>query len=179
MQQMKLAGRQRHVVPVQADVACGRIERHTAMEDHRIGPSAPPAQKRADACAQFVQIEGLDEIVIGPGIEPGDARGRRIACAQDENRHVVLAGAQALQHFDAIDARKAQIQNDEIVHAAGRLFERIGAGPHPVDRIAFVAQAFLHSTPNQAIVFDEEQAHGSCSRGDTTVEIDRQTLTLH
>ena len=142
-------------------------------------PATAPAQERANARTELDKIEWLGEVVVGAGVESGNARGRRVPGTDDEHGDVILLGSHPPQHLDAIGGGQPEIQNHEVVHAACDLGERRGAIANPVHRIAFVAQGFLYPAPDQAIIFDEEQPHQEHRQNGTTGEDGEQTLTLH
>jgi hypothetical protein len=50
-----------------------------------IDPAWTPLQ-RPDARHQLAEVEGLDEVVVGAGIEALDAIGRRVARGQHQER---------------------------------------------------------------------------------------------
>ncbi len=126
------------------------------MRNDRIGPAAPPPEQCTDARAQLVQVEGFDEIVVSSSIQASNACMRSVARAHDENGHEVGAGPQPFQHLDAIRARKPEVEDHEVVHAGGRLRQRFGAIAHPIHGVALVAQGFLHTAADEAIVFNEQ-----------------------
>ena len=68
------------------------------------------AQQRADARGELVQIEGLDEVVVGARIQALHAIGDRIACGDDEHRQRLTARAQRLQQLQAVAPGQPQIE---------------------------------------------------------------------
>jgi hypothetical protein len=52
------------------------------MGDHRLGPSRMPPGERAHARRQLVEIERLDQVVVGAGVQPGDPIGDGVAAVR-------------------------------------------------------------------------------------------------
>ena len=69
LQQRELARRQRDLRAVAGDAVRGRVEHHAQVLDERRRAAGAAPQQRADARGQLVQVEGLDEVVVGAGIE--------------------------------------------------------------------------------------------------------------
>jgi hypothetical protein len=70
------------------------------------------AQGVGHAQAEFVHIEGLDEVIVRPEFERAQARGLIAELADDDDRDVAgaRAGAQRLAHLQAGHVRQAQIE---------------------------------------------------------------------
>ena len=85
-EQRELARRERHFHPVAGHAVRGRIEPQAEVLNARGAASGLAAQQRADARRELVEIEGLDEVVVGARIEPGHPVGDRIARGDDEHR---------------------------------------------------------------------------------------------
>src|SRR5262249_26467469 len=67
VKKMKLARGERDVLSVARHASCSGIQRDAPMRNDRIGPPAAATEQGADARAQLVEVEWLDEIVIGTG----------------------------------------------------------------------------------------------------------------
>ena len=68
---------------------------------------------------ELVEAERLDEIVVGAGIEPGDAVGDGIARGDDQHAHLVAGAPDFLQEVEPALARQAEVEEDEAVRAVG------------------------------------------------------------
>ena len=112
---------------------CGAPGPASAARRTSIGGTAPgmPAQHRAHARNQLVQVEGLEHVVVGAGVEAGDA----VAHARRARRRSAPAPccprAQRVQHSHAVLARQAQIENRQVVLAQRRERARRRARPAP------------------------------------------------
>ncbi len=136
----------------------------------RRGPAGVAARDRADARVQLVEVERLDEIVVGAGVEAGDAIAARVARRQHDHRGPVLARPQGTQDVEAVarDARprarrvpgrQAEVEEDEIEALAGERAVGGGRIAHPVDRMALEAKRPLQALADHAVVLDQKQAH--------------------
>jgi len=71
-----------------------------------------------------------------------------------------LPAAQVLQDVDAVLARQAEIEQDEVVVVIGDGTLDGKAVAHPVDRVAVLAQAALDAFPDHLVIFRQQKAHG-------------------
>src|SRR5216684_4489884 len=78
-EQRVLLGGQGQLVAAARDAMRARIEAKVADLDDRILPHSAPTQESAQAGQQLRELERLDEIVIGAGVESFDAVGHRVA----------------------------------------------------------------------------------------------------
>jgi len=132
------------------------------VREQRLGATGMATQHGADARGELVELERLDDVVVGAGIEPGDAIAARVARSDDDHRRRVAAAAQFAQHAETVRgsgrgaARQAEIEQHEI-EALAR--ERRGGGggvANPVDGEALEAKRTLQALADHAIVFDEQ-----------------------
>ena len=70
-----------------------QIQTHTAVFEHRVLDARLPAQQRAQAGQQFLQAEGLGQVVIGAKVQALDAILDRVARTQDDDRLIEAAAA--------------------------------------------------------------------------------------
>ena len=149
-----------------------RVERHAAVREHTLRPPAVAAQHRADAGVQFVEFEGLDEVVVGADIEAAHLVAGAVARGQHDHRRAVLARTQCAQQVQAVSVRRriarlaqraaggqAEVEQHEVEAFARERGVRGGEVAHPVDRMAFEAQRGAQRVADHSVVFDEEQAH--------------------
>jgi hypothetical protein len=127
---------------------------------HGLGAPGGTAQQRADARQQLVQVVGLEHIVVGAGVQPGDAVGLGVARGGDQHRRAVEPGAQRAQHAQAVAARQAQVQHHQVVGVVTQRGVGHVAITHPVDGVMLGAQQVQHGLADHRIVFHQEQAHG-------------------
>lgn len=131
-----------------------RIEREIAMPHERFAPARVTADQRAHAGAEFVEIERLDEIIVRAGVETFHAIRDGIACRDDQHRQRVRAGAQRLQHVEAVALGQAEVEQHQVVGLAADGRERGLAVLHPIDRKAVRAQRLAHALGDHPVIFD-------------------------
>ena len=92
---------------------------------------SPAGRRRSSACSardDLLHGEGLDDVVVGPGLQPADAVVDLVARREHADRHLVAALAQAAQDLEAVEVGHAQVeQDDRRMHALGRLQRRAAA----------------------------------------------------
>ena len=64
-----------------------------------------PPKQRADSRDQLLVRERLDEIVVGAGLETGDAVAHRVPRGQHQHRQLVAVGAEPLADLDPVHSR--------------------------------------------------------------------------
>src|SRR5262249_13665009 len=67
-----LAGGQRHGRAAAADHPGARVDGHVGDADDRVGLAGGPADQGPQAGQQLGQLERLDQVVVGPGVEAAD-----------------------------------------------------------------------------------------------------------
>ncbi|MNW00783.1 hypothetical protein D3C71_1963220 [compost metagenome] len=63
------------------------------MLDQHLGTPDTAPQQGAQACLELVEVERLDQVVIGTGIQAGNAIIEGIPRGKDQHRQAVAAGA--------------------------------------------------------------------------------------
>ena len=129
------------------------------MAQQRIALRLAASEQRAQARLQFPQVERLNEVVVGAGIQPGDAVRHGVARRQDEHRHGIAGGAQALQHLHAGQLRQAEVEHHRIVGLAGQCQLPLAAVLRPVDGEAGLHEAGADAVAEEPVVFDEKDSH--------------------
>ena len=84
------------------------------MPDARIAAPRRTAQHRAHARRHLVEIERLDDVIVGAGIEPLDAISHVVARGDDDDRRRIAPPAQLAQHLEAVASGKTEIEQHEI-----------------------------------------------------------------
>src|SRR5215207_97588 len=105
LQELELALRQIDLTVRALDLVRVGVQRQVADAQRSHPARRAPAQQRAQAGEQLLALERLDEVVVGPDVQAGDARLERVTGREHQNRRVVAVLAQALGDVDAIQAR--------------------------------------------------------------------------
>ncbi|MNO90789.1 hypothetical protein D3C76_823180 [compost metagenome] len=66
------------------------------------------------ACSEFAQIERLEQIVVGAGLQAIDAIGDRVTGREDQHWQFQTVMAQLLQQLEAIFVGQAKIEHHDV-----------------------------------------------------------------
>lgn len=118
VEQFIFLGRQRHRLALIADLLGAGVQADAGVFDQHLGAPGAASQQRPQASLEFGQVEGLDQVVVGPGIQPGDAVFGGIPGGEDQYRQVGAAFTQATQHLQTVHARQAEIEHGQVKRLA-------------------------------------------------------------
>ena len=108
---------------------------------------------------QFVEIERLEQIVVRPGTQPGDAIFHRVTCGQHQHRQGHVIRAPALQQTHAILVGQTEIENHHVTMHCRQRGLGLRCGFHTVHCQAARTQAGLDAVGNQIIIFNQQYPH--------------------
>ena len=77
------------------------------------GAGAGAPQDRAHAREQLAGVEGLRHVIVGADVEAGDAV-RVLAARREHDDGDVVSSADAAAHLEAVDARKHDVEEDDV-----------------------------------------------------------------
>src|SRR6185312_236635 len=89
------------------------IESEIAAGHDRFGAVVGATQLCADARLQFLDLEGLGEVVVSARIEAAHAPVEAGIGGEHDHRHRISATAQVLQHVEPTASRKRKIEDDQ------------------------------------------------------------------
>src|SRR6478735_1285767 len=72
LEHLVLVARQVHARAVDADRLCGQVQADRAAVERRLAPARGAAQQRVDAREQLLDMEGLDQVIVGAGLQALD-----------------------------------------------------------------------------------------------------------
>jgi hypothetical protein len=121
------------------------------------------AQHGAHARAQFLEFEGLEQVVVSACVQAADPVLQRIACGDDDDRRGHAACAHPAQHVQAIAPGQTQIEQHEVDRLGAQGVLGGTAVTHPVHRPAFLAQGRPQAVADHLIVFNQKQTHDNWS----------------
>src|SRR3954454_5070462 len=90
LEQLELALRQLDLARAARDLVRVGVEHQVADPQRRHPAGRPAPQERAHPRQQLLALERLDQVIVGPDVEPLHAGLERIAGGQDQDRRVVL-----------------------------------------------------------------------------------------
>lgn len=143
LQHQEFAARQVERETLDARLAMFAIEGEAA-EPH--GPArhvAGAAQHGAQPRQQFLDGEGLGQIVVRPGIEAGDAVGDLAAGGEQDHRHAprtLGAGAQLRQQAETVAIRQLAVEQHGVMDAVGQGLLRLRQRRHMIEHDVVPAQ---------------------------------------
>ena len=127
--------------------------------DDRVRVAGIAPGDRADARRQFGQVEGLHEVVVGPGIQPFDPVRHLVERGQDDHGRHVAARAQGFEKADAAAVGQHQVEQDQIVSGAGHGIAGRIQPRDPVHRLAVACDLVAHGGAQNRVVLDQQDAH--------------------
>ena len=123
----------------------------------RTGPARRPrARSRAD---QFVEVEGLAEVVVGAEVEPGDAVAQPARGGEHQDARGGVRGGQPPADLVAVHPREVAVEDDDVVVVQDGLVVAAQAVQRHVDGHAAQPQSTGHGAGESLFVFDDEYAH--------------------
>lgn len=109
---------------------------------------------------QLAQVEGLEQIIVGTGLQAVDPVGNRVAGSEHQHRQALALLTQALQQFETIFVGQAQVQHHDI--EGGSLEHGLGRSRRgdPVHGHALGGQPRGDTAGNQVVILAEQYVHG-------------------
>jgi len=148
-------------IAVDADAAGARVEPDRPAGQFALGVPGGAAQQGADAGEDFLEMEGLGDIIVGAGVEPLDLVAPAIARRQDQDGHGAAGAPPRLQHGDAVQFRQADVEDDRVVGLVLAEIMAFLAVKGAVDDVAGIGESRRQLTIKIRIVLDNEQPHPS------------------
>ncbi|MCY1550986.1 hypothetical protein D9M68_872820 [compost metagenome] len=123
------------------------------MQDRIDAAAGEPTLQCVQAGDQFIEIERLDQVVVGAGLKPCDPMFHRIACSQYQHRQHASCRSPAFHQLHAVHVGKAQIKDDKIEMSGLQEVLRISSGRDMIDRHRMQAQSCCDAAGDKCIVF--------------------------
>jgi hypothetical protein len=150
--------------PIAGEGARGEVEREGA-ERHLAGAElgAPgrldgrlPAQHRLDARHQLARVERLGQVVVGAGLEAGDAVHVVALGGEHDDGDAIAGGAQPPADRQPVLAGQHEVEHHQVVaHARALAFHGRGVG-HGVHGEALLAEVAPQQVAQPQVVVDHE-----------------------
>jgi D-alanyl-D-alanine carboxypeptidase/D-alanyl-D-alanine-endopeptidase (penicillin-binding protein 4) len=159
LEQRPLAHRQLQRLAGQEAAARAEVHLERPVGDRLqlLRPAA--ADQRVGARHQLVQVEGLEQVVVGAQVQPVHAVLHRVARGQDQHRHVLAARPRAAHHLEAVQPRAAHVQHDEVEGLAAQ--QVVGGAPvvDPVGHEALGSERADQPVGQQGVVLHDQHSH--------------------
>jgi hypothetical protein len=134
-------------------------------KDH-IGSAAATAQKSADACRQFGKGERFDDEIVGSDIEKTHAIIEAILVGKNQDGQERALLADVAKKVEAIDARKAEVQNRNVVFALLSHAGCFAGFGREINRVIVGLKAAFEKRAERWIAFRDQKAHENSSEGE-------------
>ena len=119
---------------------------------------SPLAYPGTDTGHEFLEVERLDDVVVGAALQRCDGVGGGTPGRQDDDRDAHLATAQCRQDSVTVQAGEPDVEEQEIEFAAGGVVHGRDAVGNHGGRVAGRAQSLFDETGNAFFVFCDEDA---------------------
>ena len=155
-QQREFTPRQFDRRPVEPHFAGRSHERKsTVIQPVCTAPRSAP-QQGVEPGNKFVQVEWLQHVVIGPGLQTRDAVLHGIACGEHQHGQVLLARSPASQQGHAVLVGQSQIQNADVERSVVVCRLCGACRAHVVHGQAMQLETRDDAGRDQFVIFDKE-----------------------
>ena len=132
------------------------------LDDRRVH-AARPTLECADAREQLAEVEGLDEVVVGAGVEALDPVGWRVARGEHQQRRRAVVPSGPGDDVDAGCAGHAPVDDRDVVLVPLELVDGVVAALDGVDLVALVLESEHEDFAQAGVVLGDEHSHGAQS----------------
>jgi hypothetical protein len=163
LQEAELLGGQLDFLPADPDEVRVRIQRHLAHPQDLRCPAVDAALEGADPREELGHGERLDEVVVSSGIEAKDPVVKAIPRRQHDDRGEPSGLSQGVAYGDAIDLRKQQVEEDQlVVLGQGGMLPALSI-VNDLDGMKLLRQGTPQDVRELAVIFHAEDSHGQAS----------------
>jgi hypothetical protein len=134
-----------------------------AVADHARRRAESASRERTHARLEFLQREGLGHEIVGAEVEALHALVDAVGRGEDQHRQRGAARAQLAQHLESVQARQAEIEDQQVEFVRGEGGVRLGAARDLVDGIARSAERAQQAVREDLVVFGDQNAHSGVS----------------
>ncbi|MNL49185.1 hypothetical protein D3C87_1720970 [compost metagenome] len=107
------------------------------------------------SCAQLAEGEGLDQVVVGPGVQPGYPVIDRPQGRQHQHGRLEPRRAHGLNNFQTRQAGHHSVRDNGVIGAVNRHVQARVAILGFVNRMALLPQALRHKGASAAVVVND------------------------
>jgi D-alanyl-D-alanine carboxypeptidase/D-alanyl-D-alanine-endopeptidase (penicillin-binding protein 4) len=164
LEQQELGARQLDPPRAAVDLVGARVELEV-REAQDLAVLLPPgaAQQGAQPREQLLERERLGQVVVGAGLEPGDAVGHPVARRQHQHRRAVARVAHPPAHLEPVELRHEHVEQHRVGPDDGEPPDRLAPVGRHVDLEPVVPQRPLERLAHRGLVFHHEDPHGGGS----------------
>ena len=158
LEQAVLGARQLDAPVAAPDVTRGRVEREVG-EAQSLRRRLDASQQRAQTREQLAQREGLDQVVVGAGIEARHAIVDRIARGEHQDRRPIARLAHAPADLEAVHVGHRDVEDHGVELLGGEAVERLATVLGERDVVALEGERPLHGRAQRGLVIDQQDSH--------------------
>ena len=160
LEEVELRLRQVELVVASPDAAGGGVDAQVAESQfrrpHRAGRLVVgAAEQGSDTCQQLAEVERLGQVVVGSGVEPGDAVAGVGPGREHQDRHPVALAAQDPADGETVDDGHRDVEEEGVGGLGGQPGQRLGAVLDGRHDVALERQGPLEGRPHGAIVLGD------------------------
>ena len=135
--------------------------RSPKRERRRLVVGAEAAEQRAHPRDQLLQGERLHEVVVGPGLEPGDAIRDLVARGQHQDRELAAVGPQPPRQLEPVEPRHQDVDDREVdrVRVRAQLQQRLLAVDGQLDVVSLHGKRAAQRVAHGLLVIDNQDRH--------------------
>jgi hypothetical protein len=136
--------------------AGGDVEGQVGVPEHVPADPAAPEQG-LDPGQQLSQGKRLDQVVVGPGGEPGHPVVHGVPGGEHQDGGGVSAGTEPAARVEPVDHGHQHVHDDQVDRRAGQRVERVRAMDRGGHRVSGAAQRAFQRNPDiRVVVHDQE-----------------------
>ncbi len=141
------------------DQAAAGRQGEVPQGQHLVGRGLGPAQQGPQPGQQLLEGEGLDQVVVGPGVEAGHPVGDGVAGGQDEDGQVVTGGPQLAAHLEPTHLGHDDVEHHGIGSLRRDQPQGLGAVTRLGDLVALEGQRPTDGLAHAGVVVHHQDAH--------------------
>jgi hypothetical protein len=148
---------------IHGDARGAGVEGEGAAADFDVREAGGAANQGAEAGQEFLDAEGFREVVVGAAVDALDLLVPTAARGEDENREEEAGVAPAAEERQAVDFRKAEVEDDGIVRFG--VGKEVGAFPvgGGIHGVAGRFERCSQLPRQRLLVFDHQNPHSTPS----------------
>src|SRR5687767_9780119 len=118
------------------------------------------AQERLDPAQQLAQAERLGQVVVGAQLQADDLVDLLVAGGEHEHRGFRARGAQPAEDLEAVHARQADVEQDQVRGGPGGDLQALLTGAGEGHLVALLLEGVLDSARNGVLILDDQDRGG-------------------
>src|SRR5215831_5230405 len=142
----------------------GGVEDQVSYNNLRGKQFVRAAQKSSEAREEFAKLKGLCQVVVGTGIEAGNAVFDGIASRQHEDGHALSERANGTTGRETVAAGNHYVEDDQVIVINFDLIDGVVSVGHNIDGVGLLLETFGDKTGDTRVVFDQQKSHGRIIR---------------